>query len=231
MVAKINREMFTGELFTPPSDPSDSEEVLLALDAARALEARGDIRGAVRCLRRAADESELQGNDPRVLVLARAAADLTATVGPVSLAPSESAPPSETTAIPPMLAALMSSVPLSAPRSSAPPRAVAPAPAAEVPTDASSAPAMSPPPSDASPPPAAPSPAADKPVTERTMRIGSIRVAIGGSIDESSFVVYRLAPGQPLPAGATEAIVVLTGDVEGRVEIETHLRVTGAPTK
>jgi hypothetical protein len=197
MVAKINREMFADALLAPPSDPSDSDEVLLALDAARALEARGELRGAVRCLRRAADEAEKQGNDHRVLVLARAAADLTNAIGPVSLATSSgSSPSSQTTAVPPMLAALMSSVPLSASRTSAPP------------------------------PAAAPSIATDKAVVEQTMRVRSVRVAISGSMNESSFVVHRLAPGQPLPEGTTEAMVVLTGDIEGRLEIETNVRVT-----
>ncbi len=151
MAAHINREMFTDALLTPRPDPSDSAEVLVALDTARALEARGEIRDAVRCLRRAADDAEKQGNDVRVLVLARAAADLTNAMGPVSLA-------------------------------------------------AASAP-------------------------ERTMRIGSVRVAIEGSIQENSFVVHRLATGQPLPQGTMEAMLVLTGGIEGRVEIETNLRV------
>jgi hypothetical protein len=162
MVAQFNREMFSDALLTPRPDPSDSVEVLQALETARDLETRGENREAARCLRLAADTAEQQGNDARVLVLARAAADLTNAAGPVSLA----------------------AAPVSAPRSQ---------PAALVP--------------------------------ERKMRIGSVRVAMTGSIEESSFVVHRLAPGQPLPDGMTEAILVLTGDVEGRVEIETTLRV------
>ena len=171
MVAQVNREMFSDTLLTPQSDPSDSDEVRRALETARDLEARGEIREAVRCLRSAADAAEMQGNDARVLVLARAAADLTNTIGPVSLAPPSASPPRPQPAL------------------------------------------------------------VDHRVPERKMRVGSVRVALAGSIEESSFVVHRLAAGQPLPEGMTEAILVLTGDVEGRVEIETTLRVIGPSTK
>jgi hypothetical protein len=170
MVAQFNREMFSDALLTPRPDPSDAEEVLQALETARDLETRGENREAARCLRRAADAAERQGNDARVLVLARAAADLTNTAAPVSLA----------------------TAPASAPRSQS---------------------------------------SVDKSNSERKMRVGSVRVALVGSIEESSFVVHRLATGQPLPDGMTEAILVLTGDVEGRVEIETTLRVVGRSTK
>jgi hypothetical protein len=166
MVAQVRREMFSGSLLTPRPDPSDSEELQRDLETARELESRGEIREAAQCLRRAADAAEKLGDDARVLVLARAAADLTNAMAPsVSFA-----------------------------TKSAPPR---------------------------------PSPAkvAAPPTTERKMRIGSVRIAFAGSMQESSFVVHRLAPGQPLPQGMTEAVLVLTGDVEGRVEIETTLRV------
>ena len=169
MVAQINREMFSDTLLTPPPDPSDSEEVRRALETARELEASGEIREAVRCLRRGADAAEKQGNDARVLVLARAAADLTNTVGPVSLAAASASPPPST-------------------------------------------------------------PSVDKRGSERKMRVGSVRVAFAGSMEESSFVIHRLATGQRLPDGMTEAILVLTGDVEGRVEIETTLRVVDRST-
>ncbi|HMJ51181.1 MAG TPA: hypothetical protein VK540_03875 [Polyangiaceae bacterium] len=170
MVAQVNREMFSDTLLTPWPDPSDSEEVLRGLERARDLEARGKIHEAVRCLRRAADAAERQGTDARVLVLARAAADLTNAVGPVPWATVSTSP-------------LRSQPTLVEDR-----------------------------------------------VPERKVRIGSVRVALAGSMEESSFVVHRLAAGQPLPDGMTEAILVLTGDVEGRVEIETTLRVMDRST-
>ena len=174
MVAQFNREMFSNAMLTPQSDPSDSEEVLRVLETARELEAHGLLRDAARCLRTAADAAERQGNDARVLVLARAAADMTTAVGPVSLAPVSTAP--------------VSTVPVS----------TSPSPSQR--------------------------PLADPRVQERKVRVGSVRVAFAGSMEEGSFVVHRLAAGQPLPDGMTEAILVLTGDVEGRVEIETTLR-------
>jgi hypothetical protein len=167
MVAQVSREMFSVALLTPSPDPSDSEDVRTGLANARELEARGDIREAVQCLRHAAEAAETQGNDARVLVLARAAADLTNTIAPA--------------------------LPLT--RKSAPPRP------------------------------------AEARAEERKMRIGSVRVAFAGSMQESSIVVHRLAPGQPLPEGMVEAILVLTGDVEGRVEIETTLRVVDRSPK
>jgi hypothetical protein len=170
MVAQINREMFSQTLLTPLADVSDSDEVLQALETARQLETRGEIREAVRCLRLAADAAEKQDNDARVLVLARAAADLTNTLGPVSLADVSAAPP----------------------------------------------------PSRTKP--------VDPPIAERKVRIGSVRVAFAGSMQQGSFVVHRLATGQPLPDGMTEAVLVLTGDVEGRVEIETTLGVMDRST-
>jgi len=58
------------------------------------------------------------------------------------------------------------------------------------------------------------------------MRIGPIRVAIMGSIgDAKSFSVERLEKGEPVPAGATEAMLVLTGEIDGSLSMETHLPV------
>jgi hypothetical protein len=170
MVAQVNRETFLNTLLTPQPDRSDSEEVLQALESACEFEMRGEIREAVRCLRRAAEAAENQGNDERVLALARAAADLTNRVESDSLTTaSAAASPSHPTLV-------------------------------------------------------------GKRIPERKVRIGSVRVALAGSIEQSSFVVHRLTQGQPLPEGMTEAILVLTGDVEGRVEIETTLRVVHRST-
>lgn len=165
MVAQVRREMFSHALLTPAPDPSDAEEVLRGLEEARVREGRGELREAVQCLRRAAEAAEQQGNDERVLVLARAAADLTNRVGP-SLAVANKA---------------------------APPRPAAPL--------------------------------VDMRVAERSMRVGSIRVAFEGSLQDGSLVVHRLPYGQPVPEGMTEGMLVVTGGVEGRVEIETTLRV------
>ena len=76
-MAQLNRRTVTPTLRTPGPSLSDSDDVLLALETAQALEARGDIAEAARWLRRAANEAEKQGHDNRVLALAHAAADLT----------------------------------------------------------------------------------------------------------------------------------------------------------
>jgi hypothetical protein len=61
------------------------------------------------------------------------------------------------------------------------------------------------------------------------MRIGAIRVAISGSIYETkSLSVERLDKGEPAPAGSIEAMLVLTGPIEGSLEIATNLPVDGA---
>ena len=81
MVARVDRETFTHAWKSPEADPSDSDDVALALQTARALEAQGDLREAAKWLRRAVDAAEEDGNDERVLALARAAADLSTMIG------------------------------------------------------------------------------------------------------------------------------------------------------
>src|SRR5688572_4125464 len=67
---------------TPRPTPSDSDIIVLALVTAQALEAQGEISEAAQWLRRAADQARKDGNEERVRVLVRAAADLTNTGGP-----------------------------------------------------------------------------------------------------------------------------------------------------
>src|SRR4051812_39381574 len=76
MVAQANIEKLARAILTPAPDPTDSDDVAIALQTARALEAQGEMGEAARWLRRAADEAEKEGNDQRVLTFARAAADL-----------------------------------------------------------------------------------------------------------------------------------------------------------
>jgi hypothetical protein len=60
------------------------------------------------------------------------------------------------------------------------------------------------------------------------MRVGSIRVAISGSLETKSLSVERLEKGQPVPEGAMEAMLVLTGPIDGSLSMETHLPVIPA---
>jgi hypothetical protein len=217
MVARLNREMFRDASFTPRPDSSDSDDVLLALETARALEVKGALREAARCLRRAAEDAEKSGNDARVLVLARAAADMTNAIGPASLAAgSEPPPPSRATPVPPLLAALVSSVRPLFQRAPSPPEHDVAASPSETPAQL---PLAAPPTPEAKP--------ADRPLTERRMRIGAVRVAVKDAAGEArSFDVERLEAGQPLPAGTREAMLVFTGEIDGSLQIETFPRVS-----
>lgn len=250
MVAQVNREAFLNILHTPALDPADSQDIALALETARELEAAGDLEEATRWIRRAVDHAEREGHDARVVVLARAAADLTQAIAghtkakeddlaPSSVptlnikgrngsrAPKEerdghpcgeskaspSTPPSDSqasaptralpTGMPPMLAALVASLPSFSARTSS----STPPPVSRQPASGSSAPS-------------------DEAPTERTRRIAAIRVAIRGSIHENKAIsVERLDKDEPAPAGSIEAMLVLTGPIEGSLEMMTNLPV------
>lgn len=83
----------------PSPERKDPEPVKTSLTQARADLERGDLREALRHLRRAADAADRAGSERRAVALARAAADLATEVGssaappPVSPAASVRAPP------------------------------------------------------------------------------------------------------------------------------------------
>ena len=217
MVARIDNELLSQASLTPQPELSDSDDVLLALETARALETQGEFREAARWLRRAADEAEQQGNDERVLALARAAADLTNLVG------SSPPGPAETPTIPPPSPGVLDTVDGQFPPTTPPPESFEPTippPASPAITSPPALPAsatISSPPETISSPP-------DMPFTERSMRIGAIRVAIlEASIrGAKSFFVERLEKGQAPPAGTTEAMLVFTGEAESEAESEAE---------
>ncbi len=62
----------------PSPEATDPEDVVWALQTAGTMYARGDVREAVRWLRRGAEAAGESGNDLRALALARRAADLAA---------------------------------------------------------------------------------------------------------------------------------------------------------
>lgn len=121
MVAQISAETFNRASQIPRPDPSDSDDLLLALETARALEAQGELSEAARWLRRAVEQAEMEGNDERVLVLARAAADLTTVIGSGSppARVSSASPPPVPMSVPPSNTAERSSVRLPAPKPAA----------------------------------------------------------------------------------------------------------------
>jgi hypothetical protein len=206
MVARIDNEVLTPALFTPRPELSDSDDVLLALETARALETQGEVREAVRWLRRAADEAEMQGNDERVLALARAAADLSNTLVS-SPAEAPTIPPPSISPYPP------TTPPPDSFEATIPPAASMAAPATISAVSELSA-------------------SAEMPPVERSMRIGAIRVAIGeGSIrGVKSFSVERLDRGQLAPPGTTEAMLVFSGEIDGTAEYETDPGAGGSST-
>jgi hypothetical protein len=193
MVAQINHRVHARTLRTPGPTPSDSDDVLLALETAQALEVRGDIAEAARWIRRAADEAEKQGNDRRVLALAHAAADLTnaSRQAPVAKAPQRLGRQKELRDSEPTL--LKRATPPPLPASASPPPAHSPARSfirersiVEV-----------------------------APVTERKVRMDTMRVAIKKPTPNGrSFSVERLGAHQALPPGTVEALLVLAGDVD-----------------
>ncbi len=83
----------------PPPLPADSDDVLWALDTAKALLQRGDREGARQWLRRAAVTARNDGRLERAVELQRVAAELPTT----ALGPSLSIPPGDFAATTPMM--------------------------------------------------------------------------------------------------------------------------------
>jgi hypothetical protein len=229
-VAKLNGKSSEHALHTPKPDPSDSDGVVLALETARALEARGDFVEAARWLRRAADEAERQDNVLRVLVFAHAAADLTNT--PLH------APPEDAGTVPFVRREPFDS---SEPTIRQPVSLDSTNPAFDssqtTDDDRDSVPTIPPP---AAPPSVAPtisfvcqlSISPDQPLTERAMRIGAIRVALRKPTPNArTFSVERLDSGQRLPAGAIEAMLVLTGVSDEWAGLEPSFHVSNGAKK
>jgi hypothetical protein len=210
MVARIDNELLSQALLTPRPELSDSDDVLLALETARALETQGEIREAARWLRRAADEAEKQGDDERVLVLARAAAEMSNIIG---FAPAGAEAPT----IPPPSLGVLDGGDAPSPPTTPPPESLEPT----IPPPAAPPEPLSPT-ADVS---AAISTPPDMPFTERSSRIAAIRVAItGASIrGAKSFSVERLEKGQLPPAGTREAMLVFTGEADSETEQDVNL--------
>ena len=249
MVAQIDNELLSRALLTPQPEQSDSDDILLALETARALEAQGEISEAARWLRRAADEAEQQGNDERYLVFARAAADLVNIVGssPPPAADAPTLPPpspdffeassAQIEASNAQIEASNAQIEASSAQIDA---SRAQIEARDAQLEAGDAQPTTPPPESLEPtipPPASTAPTFPPPFpasatissrsdfAERSMRIGAVRVAIlEASIrGAKSFFVERLEKGQPPPAGSTEALLVFTGDAEGEAEQNVDL--------
>jgi hypothetical protein len=191
----------------------------LAIETARALEARGDMSNAAKWLRRAAREADNQGDDARVLELARVAADMASAI-PTDVATetlgveSQERPDSS-----------MKTVPDD--DDSSTPTMVPPRPAREQ-AENSRVPAPSP----SIPLVCGFSISLDQTASEATMRVGAVRVAIKRTTSTSKcFSVEALDPGQNPPAGSIEAMLILPGDVVGTQESTIKPVGKGAPPR
>src|SRR6185436_7502440 len=89
-------------LTVPEPLPNDPEAVITALETAEIFGKQGDLKEAVRWVRRAAEIAGDEGSDERALTLARAVADLNISASqppqpppplPGASAPAEAAPP------------------------------------------------------------------------------------------------------------------------------------------
>ncbi|HEY3493875.1 MAG TPA: hypothetical protein VGK73_04285, partial [Polyangiaceae bacterium] len=87
--------MSAPSLSVPEPLADDGEDITTALETAAIFNAQGDLREAVRWVRRAAEAAGDAGNDLRALALARAVADLNvgASAAPVEPPPASAAPP------------------------------------------------------------------------------------------------------------------------------------------
>lgn len=117
MVASLSQSL--SSFVIPSSERNDPEPVRSSLAQAHADFERGEVREALKHLRRAAEGADDAGSDMRAVALARAAADLATEVGasltpaPTSVAPSTA--PAASAVMP--IAAAASSAPSVAPTS------------------------------------------------------------------------------------------------------------------
>jgi hypothetical protein len=221
----------------PGPDPNDSEDVTVALQTARALQKKGDLRESLRWLRRAADAAGVDGNDRRALVLARAAADMTTLIGasegaaPPSSLPPASPPPASLPPPPPSNAQRASRVSPAPHASSLPPPLHKAPPPPPLPVQTAPLAPSSPPPlpkpathpSGRSVPPPLPASHANGPanppdpgkaqpsdLAKRLAEGTAVRVSFKRSVrDPGLLVVRKLEEGKALPPDRMEGYLVL----------------------
>jgi hypothetical protein len=102
MSASLSQSLST--FMIPSLERSDPEPVRSSLALARADFERGELREALKHLRRAAEGADEAGSELRAVALARAAADLATEVGPSLTPPPVSAVPSVAPAAAPSVA-------------------------------------------------------------------------------------------------------------------------------
>lgn len=116
MVASLSQSL--SSFVIPSSERNDPEPVRSSLAQAHADFERGEVREALKHLRRAAESADDAGSDMRAVALARAAADLATEVGTsLTPAPATAAPSTAPAASAVMPIAAASSAPSAAPTS------------------------------------------------------------------------------------------------------------------
>ncbi|HXK16648.1 MAG TPA: hypothetical protein VNG33_02495 [Polyangiaceae bacterium] len=117
MAASLSHSLST--FVIPSPERSDAEPVLGSLAQAHAAFERGEIREALKHLRRAAEGADDAGSELRAVALARAAADLATEVGSLAPPPASAAQSGAHSVAPPALLSAPPSVTPSAPPASA----------------------------------------------------------------------------------------------------------------
>jgi hypothetical protein len=219
--------MQTSKLVYPAPEFGDQTSVAKALEAGGAEWRRGDVREAVRWLRRAAEAAEAHGNDLRAVGLARVAADF---MTKLEISP-DSSPRDEASVLASFddfndqtivdspaivtaramqqsgVALLQGLEPASSPEPGSSPEPASNPEAASSPTStAGSKSVPAPPRPDKSVKPRAPLKpvAVSAPRSRRALRVAVVRPKSGGR----SLVAEVLDEGAPLPPGASEALLV-----------------------
>lgn len=201
MAAPLSQPLST--FVIPSIEPGDPESVRGSLASAHADFERGELREALRHLRKAAADADDAGGDLRAVALARAAADLATEVSTQTPAPPRAVPAS---IVAPRSAVVPPPPPAPLPPASATPRHVtssAPAPLAAAAVAAPVAPAAPVPSSS----PTAPHVEA---ALEQLLASGrAVRVAVKRSARDETLYVVRRADGPVAGLGARAAVIVL----------------------
>lgn len=193
MAAPLTQPLST--FLIPSIEPGDPESVRESLARAHTEFERGDLREALRHLRKAAGEADDAGGDLRAVALARAAADLATEVGTQTPAPARAIPAS-----------------IIAPKSAV----VPPPPPAPLPPASSASRQLTtsaPPPISASASTPSSAPAAAKTndaALEQLLASGrAVRVAVKRSARDETLYIVRRGDGEVASLGARAAVIVL----------------------
>jgi hypothetical protein len=189
MAASLSQSL--SSFVIPTSERNDPEPVRSSLALARADFERGEVREALKHLRRAAEGADDAGSELRAVALARAAADLATEVSSSLTPPPSVAAPSAAESM------VVAAAPATAPPSTAPPATASPS---------SAAPAM---------PPSVLRATTDAALKQLLESGRAVKVVVKRSArDEDLYIVRRAENHQP-SLGTREAVVILLEPDDG----------------